>query len=79
MKNARLSWQWFAISLVLLMSLVATASAQSTWDAIKDRGSIPLGVTEAPPWSAKNVGTGEWEGLVSAIVKQIAKEMASEI
>ncbi|NBV43944.1 MAG: amino acid ABC transporter, partial [Firmicutes bacterium] len=33
MKNARLSWHWFAISLVLLMSLAATASAQSTWDA----------------------------------------------
>ena len=60
MKNARLSWQWFAISLVLLMSLVATASAQSTWDAIKDRGSIRVGVTEAPPWFSKNPATGHF-------------------
>lgn len=78
MKNARLSWHWFAISLVLLMSLAATASAQSTWDAIKDRGSIRVGVTEAPPWFSKNPATGEWGGLGSAIGKQMAKEMDVE-
>ena len=60
MKNTRLSWQRFAINLVILMLLAATASAQSTWDAIKDRGSIRVGVTEAPPWFSKNLATGEW-------------------
>ena len=45
MQNARLSWQWFAAILVVLMLLAATASAQSTWDTVKDRGSIRVGVT----------------------------------
>ena len=78
MKNSRLLWQWLSVSLVLLMSLATNVSAQSTWDAIKDRGSIRVEVTEAPPWFSKNPATGEWGGLGSAIGKQMAKEMDVE-
>ena len=49
MKNSRLLWHWLSVSLVSLMLLATNVSAQSTWDAIKDRGSIRVEVTEAPP------------------------------
>ena len=50
MKNSRLLWHWLSVSLVSLMLLATNVSAQSTWDAIKDRGSIRVGFTEAPSW-----------------------------
>ena len=78
MKNSRLLWHWLSVSLVSLMLLATNVSAQSTWDAIKDRGSIRVGVTEAPPWFSKNPATGEWGSLGSAIGKQMAKEMDVE-
>ena len=53
MKNSRLLWQWLSVSLVLLMSLATNVSAQSTCDAIKDRGSIRVEVTEASPWFSR--------------------------
>jgi len=53
----------------------AMAQGISTWDAIKDRGSIRVGVTQAPPWFSKDPASGDWEGLGSAIGKAMAKEL----
>jgi len=69
-----------AATLALIASVVAwsgTADAQgkSTWQAIKDRGSLRIGVTQAPPWFYKNPAGTEWTGLGSAVGKAMAKEL----
>ena len=38
------------------------ATAQSTWDAIQERGTLRIGVTQAPPWFTKDIRSGEWTG-----------------
>ncbi|MCF8466639.1 MAG: transporter substrate-binding domain-containing protein [Sneathiella sp.] len=66
------------LTAVFALSLWSTAShAQdvSTWDAIKDRGSLRVGVTQAPPWFFKDPATNEWTGLGSSIGMAMAKEL----
>ena len=69
-----LSAMMLALSLMLLAS---TASAQqSTWDAIKERGSLRMGVTQAPPWYSKNPSTGKWDsGLIVTVGQNMAKTL----
>ncbi|MCP5366436.1 MAG: transporter substrate-binding domain-containing protein [Hyphomicrobiales bacterium] len=47
----------------------------STWQAIKDRGSLRVGVTQAPPWFYKDPAGTEWTGLGSAVGKAMAEEL----
>lgn len=53
----------------------AGAQETSTWDAIKERGSLRIGVTQAPPWFYKDPASGEWTGLGSSVGKAMAKEL----
>ena len=69
-----------ASALVALMVLFATiaggaqpAQAQSTWDAIQDRGSLRVGATQAPPWYYLDPATGEWSGLGIAVGSAMAE------
>ena len=56
------------------------ASAQSTWDAIKERGTMRIGVTQAPPWFTKDIRTGEWTGgLGISIGKAMAEVLEVEL
>ncbi len=69
-----------AASLALIVSVVAwsgsaDAQSKSTWQAIKDRGSLRIGVTQAPPWFYKDPAGKEWTGLGSAVGKAMAKEL----
>lgn len=69
-----------AAALLLLASTLAfadgaAAQEKSTFDAIKERGALRVGVTQAPPWYAKNTGTGEWSGLGAAVGKAMAQEL----
>ena len=47
-----------ATAVFALSSVVA--HAQSTWEAIQDRGTLRIGVTQAPPWFTKDISSGEW-------------------
>lgn len=47
---------------LIALGLAGTAQAQSTWDAIQERGSLRIGVTQAPPWFTKDIRSGEWTG-----------------
>lgn len=53
----------------------AIAQEGSTWAAIKDRGSLRVGVTQAPPWFFKSPAASEWTGLGSSVGKAMAKEL----
>lgn len=60
-----------------LLAWTGTAGAQgtSTWNAIKERGSLRIGVTQAPPWFYKDPAGTEWTGLGASIGKAMAKQL----
>ena len=70
-----------AMATALTVGLSAQiASAQSTWDAIKERGTMRIGVTQAPPWFTKDIRTGEWTGgLGISIGKAMAEVLEVEL
>ena len=49
-----------ASTLALAIPATARAQAGGTLDQIKQRGSLRIGVTQAPPWFSKDPKTGEW-------------------
>src|SRR3990167_668696 len=55
------------------------ASAQSagnTLEQIKQRGTLRIGVTQAPPWFSKDPRSGEWTGGLGV---SMGKAMASAL
>ena len=58
-----------AATAVLALSTVG-AMAQSTWDAIQERGTLRIGVTQAPPWFTKDISSGEWTGGLGVTLGQ---------
>jgi polar amino acid transport system substrate-binding protein len=42
------------------LGLPIMARAEGTLDEVKKRGTLRLGVTQAPPWYSKDPKTGEW-------------------
>lgn len=54
----------------MLMLASVAASAQSTWDAIQERGTLRIGVTQAPPWFTKDISSGEWTGGLGVTLGQ---------
>jgi len=74
----------YLIGIVAMLAFVvgasASAYAQSTWEAIKERGTLRMGVTQAPPWYSKNPTTGEWDsGLIVSVGKAMAGELEVEL
>ena len=60
---------------ITLYTSTANAKNTSTWEMIKSRGEIRIGVTQAPPWFYKKPGSEEWTGLGASVGKQMAKEL----
>lgn len=56
--------------LVMTLALGMTALAQSTWQTIQKRGSLRIGVTQAPPWFSKDLRTGKWTGGLGISIGQ---------
>jgi len=63
------------VASVVVWSGSADAQDQSTWQAIKERGSVRIGVTQAPPWFYKDPAGTEWTGLGASVGKAMAKEL----
>lgn len=62
----------------LALALPASVRAQSggTLDQIKQRGSLRIGVTQAPPWFSKDPKSGEWN---SGFGVSMGKAMAAAL
>jgi polar amino acid transport system substrate-binding protein len=63
---------------VLAAASGAPALAQasgSTWEAIRARKTVRVGVTPSEPWYAKDVATGEWTGMGAMLGEQLARDM----
>ncbi len=60
------------------LTLPGFARAQSggTLDQIKQRGSLRVGVTQAPPWYSKDPRTGEW---ATGVGVSLGKAMAQAL
>lgn len=70
-----------ALALATVFSLNTSAEAQnaSTWDSIQERGTLRIGVTQAPPWYFNNPASGEWSGLGVSIGTQMAETLGVEL
>lgn len=64
-----------ALSLAAL-PLLAQAQAGGTLAAVKQRGTLRVGVTQAPPWYSKDPKTGEWS---SGVGVSMGKAMAAAL
>ena len=47
----------------------------STWDLIKKNGQVRMGVFEYPPYFVRNKSSGEWEGAMVEMGRDIANEL----
>lgn len=60
----------------LLPAAAQTASASSsTWEAMRARGSVRVGVTPSEPWFAKDLATGAWTGMGAMLGQRLAEDM----
>src|SRR5215472_10778107 len=59
-------------------SVVAQQPA-STWQQIKQRGELRIGVTPGEPWYFKDPATGQWSGIGFRMGQQIAKDLGVKL
>lgn len=64
-----------ALLAALAMPALAAAQEKSTWQAIRERGSIRVGATQAEPWYFKDPRSGEWGGFSILVAQEIARTM----
>ncbi len=65
-----------AVAPLGLATLPAAAQAGGTLAAIKQRGTLRVGVTQAPPWYSKDPKSGEWSaGLGVSMGKAMAQQL----
>ncbi|MEI8267843.1 MAG: transporter substrate-binding domain-containing protein [Betaproteobacteria bacterium] len=58
---------------LVTLPLMAHAQAGGTMAAVKQRGALRVGVTQAPPWYSKDLKSGEWStGLGVSMGKAMA-------
>jgi polar amino acid transport system substrate-binding protein len=68
------------LATVATLGLPLVARAEGTLDEIKKRGSIRLGVTQAPPWYSKDPKTGEWNsGMGIFMARDMAKTLGVKL
>lgn len=58
------------------LPMFALAQTAGTLDEVKKRGSLRVGVTQAPPWYSKELATGEWS---SGVGVAMGKAMATKL
>jgi len=65
-----------ALPAVVLWPASASAQAGGTLAAVKQRGALRVGVTQAPPWYSKDPKSGEWsQGLGVSMGKAMAGQL----
>jgi len=81
----KMSKRTFArIIVALALGAVAAGTAlgqqpTSTWQQIKQRGELRIGVTPGEPWYFKDPGTGQWSGIGYRMGQQVAKDLGVKL
>src|SRR5438552_4768621 len=63
----------------LTMSTGMAQQAASTWQQIKQRGELRIGVTPGEPWYFKDPVTNQWSGIGYRMGQQIAKDLGVKL
>ena len=63
-------------ALSLMLPVTVHAQSGGTLDQVKQRGSLRVGVTQAPPWYSKDPKSGEWS---SGVGVSLGKAMAAAL
>ncbi len=73
-------WSW-VLGVVVATALAAPASwaQQSTWQQIKGKGELRIGVTPGEPWYFKDPASGQWSGIGYSMGQQIAKDLGVKL
>ena len=53
----------------------SAAAGGSTWEQIRARRAVRIGVTPSEPWYAKDLATGGWTGMGAMLGEQLARDM----
>jgi polar amino acid transport system substrate-binding protein len=81
-------WAFRPVALLFLVCLVtavaapappAAAQERSTWEAIRERGSLRIGGTQAPPWYLKDPQSGAWSGLGVSVGRAMAETLGVDL
>lgn len=74
---SRLSTLLSAVCAVAIMLGGAAAGAQdkSTWNAVRERGTLRIGVAQAEPYAFKDPLTKEWAGMAVSYGHSVAKAL----
>ena len=67
-----------SLGVLAVAATAGSASAQttgSTWDTIRSRKLLRVGVQQSEPWYAKDLATGSWTGVGVLLGEQIASDM----
>jgi polar amino acid transport system substrate-binding protein len=68
------------VALGALMASAAPAQqSASTWQQIKQRGELRIGVTPGEPWFFKDPASGQWSGIGYRMGQQIAKDLGVKL
>jgi polar amino acid transport system substrate-binding protein len=67
-----------AASTAVAMPALAETSG-STWETIRARKIIRVGVTPSEPWYAKDLASGEWVGMGCMLGEQIARDLDAKV
>jgi len=80
MNALRRSLAFGGLALASAAAVPAPAAAQdqnSTWEAIRARKTVRIGVTPSEPWYAKDLATGGWTGMGAMLGERLANDMGA--
>ena len=70
------------VGIALGAAVAGAAIAQqptSTWQQIKQRGELRIGVTPGEPWYFKDPASGQWSGIGYRMGQQVAKDLGVKL
>lgn len=67
-----------SIAVTTMLFAASGAQAQSTMDTVKERGTLRVGVMQAPPWFYKDPAGDEWTGVGASVGKAMAETLGVE-
>lgn len=67
-----------SIAVTTMLFAASGTQAQSTMDTVMDRGTLRVGVMQAPPWFYKDPAGDEWTGVGASVGKAMAETLGVE-
>ena len=61
------------------LSTISQAQEESTWQRIKRTGEVRFAVFTYPPYFVKDKSSGEWDGALVDMARDVAKEMKVDL